>query len=183
MKLSLIAFTTVMLIGCSSGGKNLATVEEDPAAFNAFAHSSQSRQRLNTDAKRHMVHKSKTMKKMMKAETMKGKSASPEPTARVRTVSLDRKSMAPKQMDSTRIASGYYIQLSAETERRLANEIISQLAAFNYNGVVQIASVHGTTYYRVLVGPYRNRKLAKSKISGVLRTGVTNEKPFLRKLG
>lgn len=76
----------------------------------------------------------------------------------------------------------WYVQLSAEQDRGVASSNASQLEALGYNVRVQPAIVRGMQYYRVLVGPFSDSKSAHANKPGLIRSGLVDGKPFVRKI-
>jgi len=81
-----------------------------------------------------------------------------------------------------RVSPGYYIQLSAEPAKAEAEAKASVLRASGFSALTQEVLVHGTPYYRVLVGPYKSKDLAKSNTAQVRASSLTDQEPFIQKL-
>lgn len=80
------------------------------------------------------------------------------------------------------IRSGWYLQISAETDESLANRKAELLRSEGLAVQTQRALVKGQVYHRVLVGPYPNRFTAASKVQQVKLAGVNDGEPFVKKV-
>lgn len=77
---------------------------------------------------------------------------------------------------------GWYIQLAAKKTVEDAMEVVGAVSSAGSKTVVQPAQVRNTNYYRVLVGPFSDKKAAQSaqdKISGALTPGIS---PFIKEI-
>ena len=78
--------------------------------------------------------------------------------------------------------SGWYVQLSAETEEGIALSNTESLRQSGYPAHIQEADVNGVHYFRVLIGPFPDRSKAKAAAPVAESTGFADGKPFVRKL-
>jgi DedD protein len=72
---------------------------------------------------------------------------SPQPTSRP---------VAAKRPETVRIQE-YWIQTASYTSRTRAESLSERLGAMGIAGAIKTREIEGTTYFRVRIGPYRNR--------------------------
>jgi len=82
----------------------------------------------------------------------------------------------------TRIASGWYIQIAAETDKEVAEGKIGQLREKGNSAQLQRAVIDDTTYFRILVGPYGEQNEANQKISELGESPLRVGTPFLKRV-
>ncbi len=78
--------------------------------------------------------------------------------------------------------AGWYIQLSAEQTREKAQVSVKRLSQSGFNAQVQDAKVKNAHYFRVLVGPYRERKAAESALIKIKQLALSKGEPFLKRV-
>jgi len=88
--------------------------------------------------------------------------------------------VVPQGSTENTIPKGWYIQVMAAKTRTEADSALRQLNHQGFTAVVQNASVKGTLYHRVLVGPYGSRTAAQSKRGKIKRSGVSRGEPFAK---
>lgn len=81
-----------------------------------------------------------------------------------------------------RIDRGWYIQLCAETEHAEAAQKVNSLDLAGHPSRMQEAIVRGTRYFRVLVGPYPSKSIARAYVTEARSVGVSDEIPFLKRV-
>jgi putative metalloprotease len=111
-------------------------------------------------------------------------SSTGEKTATLSSATLGRSSQAIDSVAEPRVISSasWYVQLSAEEDRGVASSNAAQLESLGYKARVQPAIVRGMQYYRVLVGPFSDTKSAHASKAGLIRSGLVDGKPFVRKI-
>lgn len=58
----------------------------------------------------------------------------------------------------------YSIQLASHQDRKKAESMLADLQAKGFAGDIQTATVKGTEYHRVRIGPYENKEKAQSAL-------------------
>lgn len=79
------------------------------------------------------------------------------------------------------LANGWYVQLSADTERATAERRQRAASGRNYNAAIQEAVIRGVRYYRVLVGPHQSIEQAQQVKAQLAESGLADGKPFVRR--
>ncbi len=101
-------------------------------------------------------------------KTVKSKSASlsfkkPAPSVDVAPLGKSHKVERNKEDNQFKVTPGWYLQVSAEETLKDAKERIALLEKENLNCVIQDITTRGSTFYRILIGPYSNELTAGSK--------------------
>lgn len=80
------------------------------------------------------------------------------------------------------ISSGWYAQVAAPVSLQDADGLSSKLVNSGFRVSIERAVVKGANYYRVLVGPEENRRMAEMLKSQLGREGYLKTAPFIRKI-
>lgn len=78
--------------------------------------------------------------------------------------------------------SGWYLQVLADTNRSAVSSARQNLVDLGYKTSEESAVVHGQKFHRLLVGPFKTKVEAKTKINDLKNTGVGSDTPFMRHL-
>lgn len=79
----------------------------------------------------------------------------------------------PEESEPVVSQSGTYIQAAAFTQRNLADGLSGRLSSFG-NSFVVPATVNGTQFYRVRVGPFSNTEAAYETLSKIKNYGISD---------
>ncbi|HQH27144.1 MAG TPA: SPOR domain-containing protein, partial [Oligoflexia bacterium] len=80
------------------------------------------------------------------------------------------------------LAPGYYVQVKAETLKSLAEDRLAELRSRGITARSQEALVHGTRYFRVLVGPFRSLSGAKARKAELTAAQISEDALFIQDL-
>ncbi len=89
---------------------------------------------------------------------------------------------APKVVISSKVTSGYYVQVSAKRSPDSAKQMAQKLAGADYGVAVEQAKVSGKQFYRVLVGPYKTAQAAKSRQKRLIKAGLSPKSAFVKRV-
>lgn len=94
------------------------------------------------------------------------------------------KSVSPKKEEpSVKIARGWHVQIAAAKTKSEANAILRRARSKGFSAQIEQATVRGTTYHRVLVGPYPSKKAAQASQKKITRAKLGRGTSFVRKVG
>ncbi len=79
--------------------------------------------------------------------------------------------------------SGWYVQVSAAKSKQEALSIRDRLEATGVPSRIQQAQVKNVLYYRVLAGPYSERKQVEAALSRIKGLPMTRGEPFIKRIG
>lgn len=87
-----------------------------------------------------------------------------------------------KPAASEKFRPGTYVQVAAPTSRSEADATLRKLTRSGLSGRVVEGRVNGVLYFRVVVGPAKNRRDADALRARVERSGASAGKPFVKTL-
>lgn len=91
----------------------------------------------------------------------------------------DSKSTTAVQQD---LSKGWYVQLAAKKTVEEAMAVVKDLNKLGLKSVVQPAQVRNTNYYRVLSGPYTDKKSAQASQGKLTDANLTSGSAFLKEV-
>lgn len=78
------------------------------------------------------------------------------------------------------IPGGWYAQVAAPTKKADAEGVAARLKQSGFHVVIENAKVRGDDYYRILVGPEKNKSQAEALVGQVRRESFIKGMPFIR---
>lgn len=78
------------------------------------------------------------------------------------------------------LPNGWYAQIAAPREMKDANKLANTMKLSGFPVVIEVASVRGQEYYRVLVGPEQNRVQAEELKKQLQRESALRDDPILK---
>lgn len=79
-----------------------------------------------------------------------------------------------------KVASGWYAQIAAPTKKEEADAIALKLQKNGFHVAIENAEVRGDKYYRILVGPEKNKTQADALVGQLKRESYVGGAPFIR---
>ena len=153
----------------------VSEAEGSPLAFLTASHpdpeSRAKRLQEQLSKKTVIADKSKPIKSESKSKSKE------EKIAKINDKDGLNKQLPPKQSSNSH---SWYIQVAALEEEVEAREMLSNIVETGMKGAVQDAYVKGKTYFRVLVGPYRNKEMANEDLERITNLGFKHGKPFVK---
>jgi cell division septation protein DedD len=80
------------------------------------------------------------------------------------------------------VPPGWYAQISAPEDKGVADDLVAKLQSAGFPALIEAATVRGTRYYRVLVGPEPDRTLARRLLTQVAREPFVQGSPFIKQI-
>ncbi|MCC6220099.1 MAG: SPOR domain-containing protein [Deltaproteobacteria bacterium] len=100
----------------------------------------------------------------------------------VRKEPTSRAVQSTKALSNKPLASGWYVQVAAKTSDAEAMGLSKRVGNLGLSTTVEQATVKGTRYYRVLVGPFKSREGAQSAERKIKSSRVVDNMPFLKRV-
>jgi len=109
-------------------------------------------------------------------ETTQANSSVPAPVAKKIEVEKN------KVLTDQSVVKGWYIQVAAVESNKEALSLQGRLKSAGVSSYVQDARVKNTRYYRVLAGPYSDRRQGEAALSKIKKASGTKGEPFLKRI-
>ena len=107
----------------------------------------------------------------------------PKPTPKPKAKAKPVGAAAPTKVAiSKSVKSGYYVQVSAKRSPEAAQKLAGSLSGAKYGVSIEQTKVSGKQFYRVLVGPYKSAKLAKSRQKRLVQAGLSPKNSFVKRV-
>ena len=88
----------------------------------------------------------------------------------------------PEKHEGLVLHSGWYVQVASAAKMNDASSLVNKLKESGFPAVVEEASIRGSSYFRVLVGPDEEKRYSETMVQQLKRESYIKGDPFIRRV-